>query len=80
MAKLVADVVAIAIPRLPELLTDADRQWGLHRLLAQDGLDADWVDTHARGRGQPGALSAALARYRAATPISLRAPWVGVPT
>ena len=45
-----------------------------------DGLGADWVDTYTRALAQPGALSAALAWYRAATPFSLRAPCVGVPT
>jgi hypothetical protein len=57
----------------------AHRQWGLRRLLAHDGLGADWVDTYTRALAQPGALSAALAWYRAATPFSLRAPG-GVPT
>jgi pimeloyl-ACP methyl ester carboxylesterase len=53
---------------------------GLRRLLAQDGLGADWIDTYTGALAQPGALSAALAWYRAATPFSLRAPRVGVPT
>jgi pimeloyl-ACP methyl ester carboxylesterase len=38
------------------------------------------VDTYTRALAQPGALSAALAWYRAATPFSLRAPRVSVPT
>ena len=75
-----AYIPVFRIPRLPELLLGAHRQWGLRRLLAQDGLGADWVDTYARALAQPGALSAALAWYRAATPFSLRAPRVGVPT
>jgi pimeloyl-ACP methyl ester carboxylesterase len=65
------------LPRLPELLLGAHRQWGLRRLLAQDGLGVEWVDTYTRALAQPGALSAALAWYRAATPFSLRAPRVG---
>ena len=62
------------------MLLGAHRQWGLRRLLAQDGLGAEWVDTYTRALAQPGALSAALAWYRAATPFSLRAPRVSVPT
>jgi pimeloyl-ACP methyl ester carboxylesterase len=75
-----AYIAVFRLPRLPELLLGAHRQWGLRRLLAQDGLGADWVDTYIRALAQPGALSAALAWYRAATPFSLRAPRVSVPT
>jgi pimeloyl-ACP methyl ester carboxylesterase len=75
-----AYIPVFRIPRLPELLLGARRQWGLRRLLAQDGLGAEWVDTYTRALAEPGALSAALAWYRAATPFSLRAPRVGVPT
>jgi pimeloyl-ACP methyl ester carboxylesterase len=75
-----AYVPVFRIPRLPELLLGAHRQWGLRRLLAQDGLGAEWVDTYTRAMAQPGALSAALAWYRAATPFGLRAPPVSVPT
>jgi pimeloyl-ACP methyl ester carboxylesterase len=75
-----AYIPVFRLPRLPELLLGAHRQWGLRRLLAQDGLGADWVDTCTRALAQPGALSAALAWYRAATPFSLRAPRVSVPT
>jgi pimeloyl-ACP methyl ester carboxylesterase len=57
MPELVADVVAIA-DRL-----DAET---LRRLLAQDGLGAEWVDTYTGALAQPGALSAALAWYRSA--------------
>jgi pimeloyl-ACP methyl ester carboxylesterase len=53
---------------------------GAAPLLAQDGLGADWVVTYTRALAQPGALSAALAWYRAATPFSLRIPRIGVPT
>jgi pimeloyl-ACP methyl ester carboxylesterase len=67
-------------PRLPELLLGANQQRGLRLLLAQNGLGADWVDSYARALAQPGALSAALAWYRAATPFSLRAPRVQAPT
>lgn len=68
------------IPGLAELLLGARRQWGLRRLLAHDGLDAEWIDSYTRALAQPGALSAALAWYRAATPFSLRAARVQVPT
>ena len=75
-----AYIPVFRIPRLPELLLGAHRQWGLRRLLAQDGLGVEWVDTYTRALAQPGALSAALAWYRAATPFTVRAPRVGVPT
>jgi pimeloyl-ACP methyl ester carboxylesterase len=75
-----AYIPVFRLPRLPELLLGAHRQWGLRRLLAQDGLGDHWVDTYARALAQPGALSAALAWYRAATPFSLRARQVDVPT
>jgi pimeloyl-ACP methyl ester carboxylesterase len=75
-----AYIPVFRLPRLPELLLGAHRQWGLRRLLAQDGLGADWVDTYTRALAQPGALSAALAWYRAATPFSLLAPRASVPT
>jgi hypothetical protein len=74
------DIPLFRLPRLPELLLGAHRQWGLRRLLAQDGLRAPWVDAYTRALAQPGALSAALAWYRAATPFGLWAPRVGVPT
>jgi pimeloyl-ACP methyl ester carboxylesterase len=75
-----AYIPVFRLPRLPEQLLGAHRQWGLRRLLAQDRLGADWVDTDTHALAQPGALSAALAWYRAATPCSLRAPRVRVPT
>ena len=75
-----AYIPVFRLPRLPELLLGAHRQWGLRRLLAQDGLGAEWVDTYTGALAQPGALSAALAWYRAATPVGLRAPRVSVPT
>jgi pimeloyl-ACP methyl ester carboxylesterase len=75
-----AYIPVFRVPGLPELLLGARRQRGLHWLLAQDGLGAEWVDTYTRALAQPGALSAALAWYRAATPFSLWAPRVGVPT
>jgi pimeloyl-ACP methyl ester carboxylesterase len=49
-----AYIPVFRLPRLPELLLGAHRQWGLRRLLAQDGLGADWVDTYARALAQPG--------------------------
>jgi pimeloyl-ACP methyl ester carboxylesterase len=73
-------VPVFRVPRLAELLLGARRQRGLRWVMAQDGLGAEWADAYARAMAQPGALSAALAWYRAATPFSLRAPRVGVPT
>ena len=67
-------------PWLPELMLGAQRQRGLRLLLARSGLGAEWVDTYSRALAQPGALSAALAWYRAATPWSLGTPRVRVPT
>jgi pimeloyl-ACP methyl ester carboxylesterase len=75
-----AYIPVFRLPGLAELLLGTRRQWGLRRLLAQDGLDPQWVDTYTRVLAQPGALTAALAWYRAATPFGLRAPRVGVPT
>jgi pimeloyl-ACP methyl ester carboxylesterase len=75
-----AYIPVFRIPRLPEFLLGGRRQRGLHWLLAQDRLGAEWVDTYTRALAQPGALSAALAWYRAATPFSLRSPRVTVPT
>jgi pimeloyl-ACP methyl ester carboxylesterase len=67
-------------PRLPELLLGAGGQRGLRLLLAWSGLGSEWVDAYARALARPGALSAALAWYRAATPFGLRTPRVRVPT
>jgi pimeloyl-ACP methyl ester carboxylesterase len=75
-----AYIPVFRIPRLAELLLGGRRQRGLHWVLGQDGLGAEWVDTYTRAMARPGALSAALAWYRAATPFSLRAPRVRVPT
>jgi len=72
-----AYIPVFRLPRLAELLLGAHRQRGLRRLLAQDGLGDHWVDTYTRALARPGALSAALAWYRAATPFSLRTPRVG---
>jgi hypothetical protein len=43
-----AYIPVFRLPRLPELVLGGHRQWGLRRLLAQDGLGADWVDTYTR--------------------------------
>jgi pimeloyl-ACP methyl ester carboxylesterase len=67
-------------PRLPELLLGAQRQWGLRSLLAGSGLGREWIETYTRALVRPGALSAALAWYRAATPASMLVPRVRVPT
>jgi pimeloyl-ACP methyl ester carboxylesterase len=67
-------------PRLPELLLGAQQQRGLRFLLAGSGLDREWIDIYTDALGQPGALAAALAWYRAATPLSAWAPQVVVPT
>ncbi len=68
------------MPRLPELLLGARRQRGLRFLLAGSGLDRHWVDIYTDALGQPGAMAAALAWYRAATPSSVGVPRVAVPT
>lgn len=67
-------------PRLPELVLGAQRLRGLRVLLAGSGLDRGWIDIYTDALGQPGALAAALAWYRAATPSSVAAPRVVVPT
>jgi pimeloyl-ACP methyl ester carboxylesterase len=67
-------------PRLPERVLGARRQRGLRLLLARSGLGRRWVDAYAAAMARPGALPAALAWYRAATPFSLRTPAVAVPT
>jgi pimeloyl-ACP methyl ester carboxylesterase len=67
-------------PGLPELVLGAQRQRGLRVLLAGSGLDREWIDRYSDALGQPGALAAALAWYRAATPFSMGAPQVVVPT
>jgi pimeloyl-ACP methyl ester carboxylesterase len=75
-----AYIPVFRIPRLAELLLGARRQRGLHWVLAQDRLGGEWVEIYTRALAQPGALAAALAWYRAATPFSLRTPRVRVPT
>jgi pimeloyl-ACP methyl ester carboxylesterase len=67
-------------PRLPELVLGAQRQRGLRFLLARSGLDQQWIAIYTDALGQPGALAAALAWYRAATPFGVGAPQVAVPT
>ncbi len=68
------------IPRLPELALGARGSRGLRFLLARSGLAPEWADSYARALAQPGALSAALAWYRAAIPFGLGVPRVPVPT
>jgi pimeloyl-ACP methyl ester carboxylesterase len=68
------------VPRLPELVLGAGRQRGLRLLLTRSGLGPEWVDAYAHALAGPGALSAALAWYRAAGPPGLRTPPVTVPT
>jgi pimeloyl-ACP methyl ester carboxylesterase len=68
------------MPWLPELVLGAQRQRGLRFLLAGSGLDPEWIHTYTDALGQPGALAAALAWYRAATPFSVGGPHVAVPT
>jgi pimeloyl-ACP methyl ester carboxylesterase len=68
------------LPRLPELVLGAGRQRGLRLLLARSGLGPEWVEAYARAMAGPGALSAALAWYRAISPLGLRTPPVTVPT
>ena len=68
------------IPRLPELALGARGSWGLRFLLARSGLAREWADSYARALAEPGALSAALAWYRAALPFDMGSPRVPVPT
>ena len=75
-----AYLAVFRLPRLPELVLGAGRRRGLRWLLARSGLGPAWVDAYAEALGGPGALAAALAWYRAATPFGLRAPRVPVPT
>jgi pimeloyl-ACP methyl ester carboxylesterase len=68
------------LPRLPELVLGAHQGRGLRRLLAGTGLEPSWTKTYTGALTRPGALSAALNWYRAATPFGLRAVPVAVPT
>jgi pimeloyl-ACP methyl ester carboxylesterase len=68
------------IPRLPELALGARGARGLRCLLARSGLAPEWADSYARALAEPGALSAALAWYRAALPFGPGVPPVAVPT
>jgi len=68
------------IPRLPELVLGARGSRGLRYLLARSRLGPGWVNSYARALAGPGALSAALAWYRAAIPFRLRVPPTSVPT
>jgi pimeloyl-ACP methyl ester carboxylesterase len=67
------------IPRLPELVLGARGSRGLRYLLARSGLGPAWVNSYARALAGPGALSAALAWYRAAVPFGMAVPRVPVP-
>jgi pimeloyl-ACP methyl ester carboxylesterase len=68
------------IPRLPELALGARGLRGLRFLLTRGGLAPEWADRYTRALAEPGALSAALAWYRAATPFGVAVPPVPVPT
>jgi len=68
------------IPRLPELALGARGLRGLRFLLTRGGLAPEWADRYTRALAEPGALSAALAWYRAATPFGVGLPPVPVPT
>jgi pimeloyl-ACP methyl ester carboxylesterase len=68
------------IPRLPELVLGARGSRGLRFLLARSGLGPAWAERYARALAEPGALSAALAWYRAAVPFGMAVPRVSVPT
>jgi pimeloyl-ACP methyl ester carboxylesterase len=68
------------IPRLPELVLGARGSCRLRFLLARSGLGPAWADSYARALAEPGALSAALAWYRAAVPFGMAVPRVPVPT
>jgi len=65
------------LPGLPELLFGGASQWGCTGCWPGTGLGAKWVATYARALARPGALSAALAWYRAARPFGLWALWMG---
>jgi pimeloyl-ACP methyl ester carboxylesterase len=75
-----AYIPVFRMPWLPELMLGARRQLGLRCLLAGSGLGPEWVEAYTHALAQPGAMSAALAWYRAATPFSMRVPRVRVPT
>jgi pimeloyl-ACP methyl ester carboxylesterase len=68
------------IPRLPELALGARGLGGLRFLLTRGGLAPEWADGYTRALAEPGALSAALAWYRASTPFGVGVPPVAVPT
>jgi pimeloyl-ACP methyl ester carboxylesterase len=68
------------IPRLPELALGARGLRGLRYLLTRSGLAPEWADRYTRALAEPGALPAALAWYRAATPFGVGVPPVAVPT
>ena len=68
------------IPRLPELALGARGLRGLRFLLTRGGLAPEWADRYTRALAEPGALSAALAWYRAATPFGVGLLPVPVPT
>jgi pimeloyl-ACP methyl ester carboxylesterase len=73
-------MAGFAVPRLPELALGARGLRGLRLLLAASGLGPEWVDRYAGALARPGALPAALAWYRAATPFGPAARRVAVPT
>jgi pimeloyl-ACP methyl ester carboxylesterase len=75
-----AYIAFLRAPRLPELVLGIRGRRGLRLLLDRSGLGPAWVEAYSRAMGQPGALAAALAWYRAATPLDLRVPPVQVPT
>ena len=68
------------IPLLPELALGARGSRGLRFLLARSGLGPAWAERYAHALAEPGALSAALAWYRAAVPFGMAVPRVPVPT
>ena len=76
-----AYVALFKTPRLPELLLGAGGNLGLRLTLRRSGLSARTADRYAAALQPPGALSAALAWYRANGADTLRAVGpVEVPT
>jgi pimeloyl-ACP methyl ester carboxylesterase len=68
------------IPRVPELMLGPMGARRLRFLLARGGLAPAWADRYASALAEPGALAAALAWYRAASPVDMGVPPVPVPT
>jgi pimeloyl-ACP methyl ester carboxylesterase len=73
-------VAFFALPALPEAVLLAGRGAVLRRMLRGSGLPADRADAYVAAMREPGALTGALAWYRAARPGDLAVGDVTVPT